>query len=337
MRILFVGWRDKGHSSAGGYDKIAHYPGAKSLNRDSFPFGTIPLDTPLRGYRFALLARVLRKLSLYLLCTASHLLRWKYDVTHLYYGDYTWIPFWPYCRSKRHKVVVTLHLDARRYGKSEIRYLLKLDGVVVLSSEQAAFLKKEGVRATFIPHGFSVPSYSSSMPVDCEQRKLSTDSINVFVSGRMYRDNETLIFVIRRAEVATPNIVFHLVGVAEEVKLALKKMENSRVYARLSDDEYFSLLAACDYAFLPFTFATANNSLLEAQFCGITTILPQIGGVEDYAAPAPLNIFYENREALCAIMERLVKRPPQQAIRDFAARFEWKAVYRSLEDYYKLL
>ena len=45
--------------------------------------------------------------------------------------------------------------------------------------------------------------------------------------------------------------------------------KNAITYDWVDDNVYYTLLSKCDYNFLPLAFATANNTLLEAQFLGI--------------------------------------------------------------------
>lgn len=43
MRVLFSGYRDYNHSSAGGYDKIIGYPGGDYISDRDVPLGFLPL------------------------------------------------------------------------------------------------------------------------------------------------------------------------------------------------------------------------------------------------------------------------------------------------------
>ena len=86
-------------------------------------------------------------------------------------------------------------------------------------------------------------------------------------------------YIVEQMRSLRPDIMFHAVGQCSDWKKRMSSMENITVYPFLSDD-YYSLLSKCDYNFLPLTFATANNALLEAQALGITSILPKISGNE---------------------------------------------------------
>ena len=339
MKILFVGRRDLKHSNSGGYHKIAFMPNAVHVTSERFPGFKIPYGDISHLYRVPLFYRILRRINISLPEIVSHILRWEYDITHLYYGDHL-IPFLPYLRSCSHKMVITIHLDLERKGKSKRMFLWNLrrfDGIIVLSSNQQKMLReKYNINSTFIPHGFSIPKFSYKLPVDVQGRFIDKLQINIFVSGSNYRDLVLLSRIIR-SQVSNKSIHFHLVGMETAFKERMYLYQNVSIYNRLSDDEYFTLLSCCDYNFLPLYFATANNALLEAEFLGITSILPAIGGIEDYAALAPLNMFYNSFEDLLTLFSFLEKQKAKEEIKLFASKFEWENIYKQLENYYRSL
>lgn len=144
----------------------------------------------------------------------------------------------------------------------------------MLSSEEERKLQEFGIHAVFLPHGFSVPQFTYRKPKYLFEKKA-----NIFFSGSNYRDEETFFYIVEQMRSLRPDIMFHAVGQCSDWKKRMSSMENITVYPFLSDD-YYSLLSKCDYNFLPLTFATANNALLEAQALGITSILPKISGNE---------------------------------------------------------
>ena len=320
MRVLFIGYRDARHSSAGGYDKIIGFPGSDYISDQMVPLKKIPVGQ--RG----------KSINLFFLDLFFRLKRHKYDISHIFYGDTI---IFPYKKSKKNKVVATIHLDLdqrKRFPALFIKALKSLDGVIVLSSQQAAILnEKYGINATFIPHGFSTPKF----------RHVCLDSIkdgkiNVFYSGTNYRDVNALLDILSYCEANRKDVFFHIVGQPSGFSAQLPKTANFTVYNRLTDDEYFSLLSACDYNYLPLTFATANNALLEAQFLGIPSILPSISGISDYAAPSPLNIFYVSREDMEEVFVDLEKVQDNRAseLRNYANKFSWENIYKLLERFY---
>ena len=340
MKILFVGLRNKKHSSAGGYDKISMMPNTSLLSSENYPFADIPLGDLSGKYKCIFFYRILRRINILFPQILSHFYRWKYDITHLYYDEFI-IPFWPYLKSKKHKVVLTVHLDIEsyRFPKLFVENFKRLNGLIVLSSQQVRILKeKYNLDAKFIPHGFFRPVYSMKSVFDNTGKSIDNNFVNLFVAGNNYRDIDTLIAAITYVERECIPIRFHLVGMSSDVKMKMYNHKTVYIYNRLSDDEYFSLLSSCDYNFLPLLFATANNTLLEAQFCGVVSILPKIGGILDYSAPEPLNIFYRTRDELFVNLSSLKKiSSKNKDIMKFAEQFEWKNIYAQLLDYYNSL
>lgn len=341
MKILFVGLRNMNHSSAGGYDKIANMPNTHSISSNSYPFSNIPLGKLKDKGCMVFIKKILRRVNVWIPHFLSHFYRWNYDITHLYYGEFV-IPFWLYLKSKRHKVVTTIHLniDSYRFPWLYVFFFKKLDGIVVLSSQQEKLLKqKYGLKTTFIPHGFSKPIYTHKEPLDCTGQQLDKSKINLFVAGSNYRDIHLLKNIVDYSAKRNLSICYHLVGMPINVKEDLSVFDNVRIYNRLSDDEYFSLLSICDYTFLPLLFATANNVLLESQFIGKSSILPMIEGIIDYAAPTPLNMFYTSYEDLCSLFLSLNKPEKQECVelQVYAKKFEWSNIYTQLRKYYETL
>ncbi len=110
--------------------------------------------------------------------------------------------------------------------------------------------------------------------------------------------------------------------------------ENVVVYPFLDDDKYFTIFSLCNYSFLPLTFATANNTLLEAQILGVQSILPKINGVSDYA-DMQHNLFYENMNELCNLFLKLQINQYHKEIEEFSHKFFWENIYSKLNDLYR--
>ena len=318
MKILYEGLRDPNHSSAGGYDWITHYPGAATLWDYQAPFSFIKPNQ--RGKRINLFFQDLK----------ARKMAKDYDVLHYFYGDNLRRAF-PY--KKSYRVVATIHMDVNK-KKNKARFvdiLKSLDGVIALSSCQQEILQNMGISSVFIPHGFNKPLFNK------KETGMDFDRINIVVSGSNYRDVITLQCAIDYCIKNNINVFFHLLGQPKFVKDLLGQYTNARCYPRLDDDWYYSIIADCDYCFLPLTFATANNALLEAQFLGVRSILPRIAGIEDYAGPPPLNDYYGTWEELSNILGNLRKQELNSEIQKYSERFQWENIYKQLERYYKTL
>jgi glycosyltransferase involved in cell wall biosynthesis len=317
VKILYVGYRDPLHSACGGYDKIAAYPHSRYLNSKNLPFGFIPIGK--RGCR----------LNLICMDAAGRMQKNHYDIIHYFYGDM--VLKHPLPKKKNAKFVATIHLNANLLTEKQFDVLKTFDGVVCLSTEQARYLKEKGLNAVYIPHGFDKITYS-------EHSKTFVDSgfdckkINIFYSGMNYRDFDTFCSIASFVS-NNPNIIFHALGQSLENKEKLVSYKNVVVYKRLSDDDYYSLLNLCDYSFLPLLFATANNSLFEAQGIGVTSIIPNIDGITDYA-DVKNNFLYDNIEQLKEFFLTITKKEKNTELVEYSSRFSWNAIYEQLEKFY---
>lgn len=312
MKVLFVGYRDKNHSSAGGYDRIINFPNSEHIMGEKLPFGFIPVGK--RG----------KFLNLFFLNQCARCNLNKYDIVHFFYGEM----IKTYTKHRKCKLVATIHMRVSDNSHKILAKMMNFDGIIALSSAQANFLCKKGINAVFIPHGFECPSFYY-------QRSMIDDKkINLVISGNNYRDVKTMRTAIIYCKKNRPDIHFHLVGQKLNTKEEFAEFSNVTIYPRISDDAYFSLMSDADYSFLPLNFATANNTLLEAQFLGLKSILPLIDGITDYAAPSPLNYYYDNVEELYKILSVLEKSHKCDDLVRFADKFRWENIYSQLELFY---
>lgn len=327
MRVLYSGFTYSGHSAMGGYDKITNIDlDKKILLRNVFQGNKINLF----GHQF--------NLSLISLELITKYLRRNYDIVHYYYGEYTRIPRIRLTKLKKNKSVISLHQDINLLSPKFVATLPQYDGIIVLSRQQQKLLKeKYGIDSVFIPHGFTQPQFLETIPADIKGNKFNPDKINILTIGQMYRDFDTYGEIIQKYG-KNVKFHFHLVGVPERIKDLYKEHPNISVYPRLSDDEFYTLISKSDYGFLPVTFATANNTLLESQYLNLPSILPRIEGISDYAAPAPLNLFYNNLNELEAIFSGIEKRAKDDRLNRFAKdNFDWSVIYSQLKDFYSSL
>lgn len=314
MRVLFVGYRDERHSKFGGYDYIAGYPNSTYLNACDVPFGFIPVGK--KG----------KRINLRFLYLKSMLMKSRFDVVHYFYGDF--MLFGKFPEKKNTKFFTTIHMRSKDLTEKKLEILRQFDGVISLSSAEKSNLELLGVKAHFIPHGFNKPSYKK---VECVG--FDDSRINIFYSGMNYRDFDMFLKTVEYCKSCKKNIHFYAVGQSAENKLKLADYENVTVCKRLDDDEYYSLLNSCDYNFLPLTFATANNALLESQAFGKISILPDIEGVQDYADHNK-NLLYKNFESLAKILDSVRKESTCSDLMLFAEKFSWNEIYKRLEDVY---
>ncbi|GHT85273.1 hypothetical protein FACS1894137_09350 [Spirochaetia bacterium] len=183
MKILFSGFRDKNHSQYGGYDHVVRFSNESYfLDAANVPFNFIPFDK--RG----------KRINIYFLDLFSRLLRNKYDILHIFYGDVQ--IFFPYRKLLKNKIVATIHRSIESLTLRKINILRKFDSVIILSTEQCLKFRNLGINAKFIPHGFNTPNYNYNLPLN-HGNKINLEKINIFFSGHHYRDFNMLYFFLQ--------------------------------------------------------------------------------------------------------------------------------------------
>lgn len=320
MKVLFIGNEIMSHTSSGGYIHIKNFPKAEFLDVASVCPVFWSMGKPFKFLNYILAVRKACKLSK------------EYDIIHSIYEDNYYFPLFYKCRCKS---IGTVHLDITGNYNPIRKFLLnkalkKLNYIITLSNEQKIKIKDLGYNCDFIPHGFTKPKFT---PVDLELCNVpfDTSKINLFFSGNTYRDLDTLEMAVSETQDRT-DIMFHILSQKGESKHRFMHYKNAITYDRMEDNVYYTLLSKCDYNFLPLTFATANNTLLEAQFMGITSILPNMGGIMDYASKE--NYFYGSRTELLEILHKIQKMPPSEKILKYANQFKWDNIYKQLEKKY---
>ncbi len=315
MRILYAGYRDRNHSKFAGYDYIVRYPGSSYLDAGNLPLGSMPVGRRGKG------------LNLMVLDCLARRERDRFDIIHYFYGDSCLFRQKP--RKCHARFVSTIHLKAEALSMKKLGVLRSHDGVVALSTAEAVRLRGLGIRANFIPHGFSTPEFRRVC-----YGGFDSNMINVFYAGMNYRDFETFYKIARDCLEKRLPIRFYAVGQSPENKERLRDFRNVVVCPWIDDDAYYSLLSQCDFNFLPLTFATANNTLLEAQALGIVSIIPEISGIADYAERRG-NLFYSSFDEAATIFGGLSKSAPNVGLTVFSRSFLWENVYLQLRAFYE--
>lgn len=310
-KLLFIGYSSEIRTKQSGYEHIVDLESqaysTDYLDAASLPFGFIPCGS--RG----------KRLNLYFLELIGHFKSKKYDLIHNFYCDQPALLKLP--KERNYKAVATTHLNYHNFSKHQIKILRSYDVVICLNSKEEEFLKNLNINAKFIPHGFYKPNFKLNQTIfDAYKEK-----INICFAGVCYRDYKTLEFFISNIQQRL-DIQVHLLGQKKAEKEFFSKFKNVKVYDFLSDDDYYSVLSLCDYNFLPLTFATANNTLLEAQFLGVESILPKMEGLCDYAS-ANHNIFYSDNTELLEIIKRLHKNKKNKELEVYSAKFSWNSIF----------
>jgi hypothetical protein len=164
-----------------------------------------------------------------------------------------------------------------------------------MSNSEAQNLMSKGVNAVFIPHGFNAPVFEKkTLTKYC----FDASKLNVCLLGYNYRDFDMFENAVMKMAESRPDIVFHAVGQRAEEKKRFEKYKNVIIYPYIDDDEYYSLIQACDYNFLPVTFATANNVVMEAFKNKIAVVESVRGTMSEDAKSTLANVLNNTSNAL---------------------------------------
>lgn len=325
MKILYITGTIADHTGSGGYGHIKDFPNAEYIDVAKANKMFWKMGKPFKFLNYII--------ADWIACKQSK----NFDVVHCVYEDNYFFPFVFKCHCK---AVGTVHLDINgNYNliKKLIlkKCLKKLDKIIVLSKEQEHIMRQFGFSCNYIPHGYDTPNFTI---MNLKEKGISLDEnkVNVFFSGTTYRDLDSLEKVILHCQNRI-DMVFHILSQKGKNRERFNKLSNVLLYDRLDDDAYFTLLYKCDYVFLPLTFSTANNTLLEAHTLGKVSILPKSGGIMDYASP--FDILYESVDEVCNWFDaaRKVDVSISAKVMEFSREYSWKSVYKKLETVYSSL
>ncbi len=333
---LVAGFHIVHHASGSGYDGLVSHLPATYTDADNLMFGHT---------RFGSLQR---KANMLFFDFYLKMIRSKYKIVHFLYPEghlgFTLAPL------KHIKKVATVHLKldwAHKkhlsefgsfkeylYAKIRHRAFSQLDGIITLSSANVAEAQRcfPKAKIKFIPHGIHNNShyfqllYSEHKP------------FKIITIGMNYRDFEQYKAIVNHAREHQKNWQFHLVGAWSAWRNFFKDYPNVVVHNYLENEAYFSLLNSCHVHLLPLTFATANNSLLEAHSLGIPSIITNLVSVKDYAT-SDTRFFADLAEAVNHLqwyeqMDITAFNTLRQQIKQEAQRFFWENIAQEVIQFY---
>ncbi|MBN9383793.1 MAG: glycosyltransferase family 4 protein [Chitinophagaceae bacterium] len=187
-------------------------------------------------------------------------------------------------------------------------------------------------KACYIPHGVDTEFWDPALAAGAGVPGLPGDSAGASVTTRALcvgahgLDRELLTKFI----IANPSVQFFIVG----LKKKLDESPNVIYFKGISDEQLRRLYADADFMIRPLTFATANNSVLEAMAMGKTIVTSRIPGITDYLDDAHC-IFIDKLNGLL-LEDMRSGRPDGSVIREFTIRkFSWRTVYDAYVGLYK--
>jgi glycosyltransferase involved in cell wall biosynthesis len=332
-RVLYSGFRYLHHNRGSGYDAVVG-DRRDYVCGETLPFARYHETSFLRHFNFLLidLVTLVRGLG--------------YDTVHYFYPEWTaYLSPWP-LRLLGKRIVYTVHVDEGWWlgpPPSVFKRLKQLSlrsahALAVLSRSQSevysrAFPDKE---VRFVPHGL-VFDNARAPSVELFERR--TCARRLVVVGRNYRDFDQLERIV--ALRGSRDVEIHLVGVGDEVPRRFED-EHARVvyHPRLDPDTYDNLLCESFALLLPLSYATANNSLLEAYKCYLPAFASRIDGITDYVVDGDRSLFSSPQEFwskydVLAELEPTALRDVSVAQHDAAReRFTWPRIRAQLAALY---
>jgi glycosyltransferase involved in cell wall biosynthesis len=260
------------------------------------------------------------------------------DVIHYLDGEHS-LQFLPliFRNNGHHKknppIIATFHQPPSYLDSLiNIEIVRHIDGVHVLSGEQASFFRKylPAEKVFHIPHGVDVEFFNPG------SNNSSNGKFRCITVGSWMRDYDTVFDVANRLQ-NIPDIEFHIVSpqISDE-----SGCENVIWHSGLSDEELLKLYQDSDLLFLPLNNATANNSILEALACGLSIISTDISAVREYvSAESAVLISKGHTDGFINALITLYLNPEQRrqmsnSARRRAEQFSWQKIAAKIEAMY---
>jgi glycosyltransferase involved in cell wall biosynthesis len=349
MKILCVTYGRKPRSFNSSYNQLAKFIGADVVSRPvissvpwrvaekawHFAYGNKPhlMSGSSFGYHFE--DRLCEERAFWR--SMVH----RPDIVHIISGDTMLDMLLRRRRLLPGSLVATFHFPpehvADRFERVQRDELAQLDGAVVLASCDLAtyrsWLGREKV--IHVPHGIDIDVFQPAEFVPAERARFLFVGVHARdfeithrVIDRCHRDRLAAEFLI----VTPPFAASYFTG-----------CDNVKIMSDISEEELISQYRSSDALFLPLTYSTANNSILEALACGVPVISTRIGGVPDYVdescgwllPPSDVDAAYERVRSIAR--DRQVAWDKRPLARRKAETLSWQRVAATLLSTYTRL
>lgn len=329
-----VGFKFKHHNDDSGYVQITKFIDADYINLEE------PIVTRnLRGIPTGPFTRYIADEIAGRRCKGRSVVHFFYPENHLARADKIVRPA---------KVVVTVHHPFQWYTSPDpalgwkrvklVRALDKalhrVDAIILLEPTEVPLFQAEYKQAMveFIPRGVVDFSRFFAEP-DPGERKLE-----LVMTGINYRDWDAVEAVLAYMKDHEPNWKLHFVGGRQHAKALAEKYPQAIAHGWLTQDQYLGLLAKADFNFLPLTYATSNNALVEAHAVGTPTLITNLASVGPYCLGSTLR-FNDGPDAVRLLKELAADPGRRAALREQtrreATKFHWASLARQVEDLYR--
>ena len=346
--IIILSKRWKHHTSSGGYDKLIDDLNSINISpsvSEKYLFSLsvrkrvlkkiIPSVQYLNGYN-------LNDMAAEFSCFRTARKTDK-SVLHALYGEDQLLFLLKFRKHLKSALVATYHLPAespfmKRVLKTDYYNRLKaLDAAIVVSrsliSDYQNWVGKENV--FFVPHGIDCDVFKPAQT----KKENQTNYLNIITVGGHGRDWDTLHEVIKNF-IRNLNIKFTIVGPAKSADM-FSKYPNVNFLTGIEEYKLIELYQKADVAFIPVTYATANNSLLESLACGTPVISTNTGGIPDYLdEKCGWLLPPRNSDDAVKLIESLLRdenhlRDKEGGARKKAIEFDWPMIANKMSEVYK--
>lgn len=287
--IITLSKRWEHHTKSGGYDRLKEDVSSLDIspkNKAKYVFSALtrrrvlnklmPATRYVNGYQLKDLIAELRCIR------ASNFS--KNSVIHSLYGEDQLLLLLQYRQLLKGALVATFHLPPESpymqnvLNTGHYKQFNNLDAAVVLCNSMVPELEKwVGTGNVFyVPHGIDCEVFKPDRNI-AHQKK---EGLNILTVGGHGRDWNVLTEVVE-AFSNDSDVTFTVVAPTLKAPL-FSGRQNVLFLTGIDEDELIRQYQKSDIVFIPVTFASANNSVLEALACGKPVISTNTGGISDY-------------------------------------------------------
>lgn len=269
--------------------------------------------------------------------------RYKADVLHALYGEDQLNILLRYRERLKCAMVASYHLPVESFFMQKIvkedvyKKLSVLDAAIVMSNSMISDYEKwvgEG-KVFFVPHGIDTDIFFPNH-VEKSRNHHSLKILTVGGHGRDWQSLKTIIYFFRDNN----NVKFKAVS-PKKIKKMFKDLPKLKVLTGISEAQLIEEYRAADVVLLPVTYATANNSLLEALACGTPVISTNTGGIPDYLdsksgwllPPGDITEAVNLISNLIERREQIIKKEAEARIK--ALKYDWKEITGQIREVYQ--
>ncbi len=338
------------HTQSGGYDRLADYIDAEILTIKELPY----LRLQERGVTQKMIRLFMpdshysNHYNLKNLLAENQIVKkvktQSLSLVHAFYAEDQLNRILSERNKLKAALTGTLHLPVeshfiqRLIRADKIKRYKELDSIIVLSSGMVSEIKHYtgNPEVYFVPHGIDVQSFTPPHHFSEKPDKLFT----VLTVGRHARDWETFSKVVKSLENYSDRIKFTAV-LPEKIGQSLQRSLNINTYSSIPESRLIELYHEADLLYMPLTYATANNSILEAMACGTPVLSTNTGGIPDYVNKhcswlVPEKDVSKTAELILSLSQNLpiVKQASCEA-RKQALEFDWVKIASQVLDVYQ--